>query len=47
VPALRSNSVSETTSISGVSGKLSLDEHNRIRRELDWAQIKNGTPTAL
>jgi hypothetical protein len=47
VPALRSNSVSETASISGVSGKLSLDEHNRIRRELDWAQIRNGAPAPL
>jgi uncharacterized protein len=47
VPALRSKSIGETTSISGVSGKLSLDEHNRIRRELDWAQLKNGVPVQL
>lgn len=47
VPALRSKSIGETTSISGVSGKLSLDEHNRIRRELDWAQIRNGVPVEL
>jgi len=47
VPALRSKSIGETTSISGVSGKLSLDEHNRIRRELDWAQVKNGVPVLL
>jgi uncharacterized protein len=47
VPALRSKSIGETTSISGVSGKLSLDEHNRIRRELDWAQLKNGVPAQL
>jgi hypothetical protein len=47
VPALRSNSISDTSSISGVSGKLSLDAHNRIRRELDWVQIKNGTPAPL
>jgi outer membrane PBP1 activator LpoA protein len=47
VPALQSNSIGQTASISGVSGKLSLDEHNRIRRELDWAQIKNGVPVQL
>jgi outer membrane PBP1 activator LpoA protein len=47
VPALQSKSIGQTTSISGVSGKLSLDEHNRIRRELDWAQIRNGTPAQL
>jgi len=28
--------------IAGVTGKLRLDDHNRIRRELDWAQMKNG-----
>jgi hypothetical protein len=47
VPALRSKSIGETTSISGVSGKLFLDEHNRIRRELDWAQVKNGVPVQM
>jgi outer membrane PBP1 activator LpoA protein len=47
VPALQSKTIGETTSISGVSGKLSLDEHNRIRRELDWAQIRSGSPALL
>ena len=47
VPALRSKSIGETTSISGVSGKLFLDEHNRIRRELDWVQVKNGVPAQM
>jgi len=47
VPALRSKSLSGTSEIAGVTGKLHLDDHNRIRRELDWAQIKNGVPAAL
>ena len=47
VPALRSNTLSGTSEIAGVTGKLRLDEHNRIRRELDWAQMKNGQPAAL
>jgi uncharacterized protein len=47
VPSLKSKSLSETNSVSGVSGKLYLDEHNRIRRELDWVQLKNGGPTPL
>jgi outer membrane PBP1 activator LpoA protein len=47
VPALRSKSLSGTNEIAGVTGKLHLDDHNRIRRELDWAQIKNGVPAAL
>ena len=33
--------------IAGVTGQLHIDEHNRIRRELSWAQIKGGQPTGL
>ncbi|HWJ33981.1 MAG TPA: penicillin-binding protein activator [Steroidobacteraceae bacterium] len=47
VPALRSNSLSGANEIAGVTGKLRLDDRNRIRRELDWAQMKNGVPAAL
>jgi hypothetical protein len=47
VPALRSKSLSDATPISGVSGKLRLDAQGRIRRDLDWAQIKNGQPFEL
>jgi uncharacterized protein len=47
VPALRSKSPAEASEISGVTGKLHLDDHNRIRRDLDWAQIKNGVPNGL
>jgi outer membrane PBP1 activator LpoA protein len=47
VPALRSKTPAEASVISGVTGKLHLDEQNRIRRELDWAQIRNGVPNGL
>jgi outer membrane PBP1 activator LpoA protein len=47
VPALRSKSLSEVAGISGMTGKLRLDDHNRIRRELDWAQIKGGVPQGM
>jgi len=47
VPALRANSPSEASGISGVTGRLHLDAHNHIRRELDWTQIKNGEPALL
>jgi hypothetical protein len=47
VPALRSNGLSGSGEIAGVTGKLRLDEHNRIRRELEWAQMKGGAPTPL
>jgi hypothetical protein len=47
VPALRSRSLAGTGEIAGVTGKLRLDEHNRIHRDLDWVQIKDGVPAGL
>jgi outer membrane PBP1 activator LpoA protein len=47
VPGLRSNSPSGTTEIAGVTGKLHLDENNKVRRDLEWAQIKSGLPNVL
>jgi outer membrane PBP1 activator LpoA protein len=47
VPALRSKSPAESNEISGVTGKLHLDDHHRIRRDLDWSQIRNGVPNPL
>jgi outer membrane PBP1 activator LpoA protein len=47
VPTLRSKSPAQANAIAGVTGRLHVDEHNRIRRELDWAQIRNGEPNAL
>jgi len=47
VPALQSKSLSKTNEISGVTGKLFLDDYNRIHRELEWAQIKSGVADAL
>ncbi|HMK84575.1 MAG TPA: penicillin-binding protein activator [Steroidobacteraceae bacterium] len=47
VPALRSKSLSPAGNISGVTGKLFLDDRNRVHRELSWAQIKNGVPFPL
>jgi outer membrane PBP1 activator LpoA protein len=39
--------LSDASPISGVTGKLRLDAEGRIRRDLDWAQIKNGQPVEL
>jgi uncharacterized protein len=47
VPGLRSNAPAAQSEIAGVTGKLHLDQQNRIRRDLDWAQIKNGQPNVL
>ena len=47
VPALWSNGLSGSSEIAGVTGKLRLDDHNRIRRDLEWAQLKGGAPNLL
>jgi outer membrane PBP1 activator LpoA protein len=47
IPALRSKTIDNINGISGMTGRLRLDEKNRIRRELDWAEIKSGVPKAL
>ncbi|GAC1498367.1 MAG: hypothetical protein NVS1B6_04330 [Steroidobacteraceae bacterium] len=47
LPALRGKSRLEGSEISGMTGKLRLDEQNRVRRGLDWAQMRNGQPSGL
>jgi outer membrane PBP1 activator LpoA protein len=47
VPTLRSKSPNQASDISGVTGRLHLDINNRVHRDLDWAQIKNGVPTGM
>jgi uncharacterized protein len=47
VPGLRSSSPAASSEISGVTGKLHLDNQNKVRRDLEWAQIKNGVPGVL
>jgi outer membrane PBP1 activator LpoA protein len=47
VPELRANALSESNTFAGVTGRLRLDQHNKIRRDLDWAQIRNGAPTEV
>jgi ABC-type branched-subunit amino acid transport system substrate-binding protein len=47
VPALRSNGLNGSSEISGVTGKLRLDDQNRIRRDLEWSQMKGGAPNPL
>jgi outer membrane PBP1 activator LpoA protein len=33
--------------VAGVTGRLTLDADRRVRRELDWAQIRAGQPRPL
>jgi outer membrane PBP1 activator LpoA protein len=46
VPGLRSTPGS-AAEIAGVTGKLHLDAENKIRRDLEWAQIRGGVPNVL
>ena len=43
VPGLRSSNPAASSEIAGVTGKLHLDQQNKIRRDLDWAQIRSGS----
>jgi len=47
VPALRSGYFTGGAEISGMTGRLRLDAQDRIRRGLDWAQIRDGVPQPL
>jgi outer membrane PBP1 activator LpoA protein len=47
VPGLRSSNPAAASEIAGVTGKLHLDNQNKVRRDLDWAQIRNGVPGIL
>jgi uncharacterized protein len=47
VPGLRSGNPAASSEIAGVTGKLHLDQQNKVRRDLDWAQIKGGAPFVL
>jgi outer membrane PBP1 activator LpoA protein len=47
VPALRAQGLAGANEIDGVTGRLRLDDRNRIRRELDWAQIRDGQAAPL
>jgi outer membrane PBP1 activator LpoA protein len=47
VPELKANALTGTQELTGVTGKLRLDEHNRVRRDLAWAYVKGGVPVAF
>jgi outer membrane PBP1 activator LpoA protein len=47
IPVLRARRVPVEMGVSGMTGRLSLDEQGRIRRDLDWAQIRQGRPQVL
>ena len=47
VPELKANALAGTQQLTGVTGKLRLDEHNRIRRDLAWVVMKGGVPVGF
>jgi outer membrane PBP1 activator LpoA protein len=46
-PLLTGKSTGQAPQLDGLTGRLWIDAHNRIRRELDWVQIKGGLPTGM
>jgi outer membrane PBP1 activator LpoA protein len=47
VPAIKSNAFSATRELAGMTGLLSLDDRHRVRRELEWVQLRSGIPQPL
>jgi hypothetical protein len=47
VPAIKSDALSPTQGVAGMTGLLSLDDRHRVRRELEWAQVRSGIPQPL
>ncbi len=47
IPILRSGVRGTASAIGGVTGRLTVDPQGRVRRELDWAQIRDGQPRML
>jgi outer membrane PBP1 activator LpoA protein len=47
VPAIESNALSSAQGVAGMTGLLSLDDRQRVRRELEWVQVRSGFPQPL
>ena len=46
VPLLKAGKFGSEHAVPGMTGLLSIDEKGRVRRELDWARVSGGKPTA-
>ena len=42
VPVIKSECVEPDQDLAGMTGMLSLDDRHRVRRELEWVQIRSG-----
>jgi outer membrane PBP1 activator LpoA protein len=47
VPVIKSSALSPAQNIAGMTGLLSLDDRHRVRRELEWVQVRSGIPQPL
>lgn len=47
VPLLKAGKFGNANAIPGMTGLLSIDEHGRVRRDLDWARVTEGKPVPL
>jgi outer membrane PBP1 activator LpoA protein len=47
IPLLRTQRPARATAVSGMTGTLSVDDHGRVQRELDWARVVDGRARPL
>ncbi len=47
VPAIKSDAFGAGQGLAGMTGLLSLDDRHRVRRELEWVQVRSGSPQPL
>jgi outer membrane PBP1 activator LpoA protein len=47
IPLLKAGKFAGANAIPGMTGLLSIDEHGRVHRELDWARVTNGQAASL
>jgi outer membrane PBP1 activator LpoA protein len=47
IPSLRSRAPRQRGFVPGMTGRLIIESDGRIRRDLDWAQIRDGKPRAI
>lgn len=47
IPVIKAHAIDAVNGVPGMTGQLVLDTQNRVRRELDWAEIVDGIPQPL
>jgi outer membrane PBP1 activator LpoA protein len=47
IPLLKNPSSARLDSIAGMTGRLTLDDNGRVRRDLDWVEMRSGQPRLI